>query len=222
MSGFQNPALNKVYKEELFNRIVDAIVKGCELMVRDCTKGRRRLYNHEEKIRTYLTEHYLDNDEERGNIGLQGVNIRFEIEVPENYNPTAGTYIGRTDIKIVSDDWFRNRDAYYIVECKRLDSGSVLNNKYVKDGVSRFVGAVPKYSSFYNRNIMLGFCVKKHDITRNIIKIAYIHTNYISEESKGLTKCCDTESYKIYESAYTNPTDLELKHIIYDVADIIV
>ncbi len=160
MSGFQNPALNRVYKEQSFNRITGAIVKGCELMVSDCVKGKNLLDNHEEKIRTFLVENYLDNDEKRDDIGLQGLNIRFEIEVPENYNPATISYIGRTDIRIVSDDWFRNREAYYIVECKRLDGGNTLNNLYVKEGVSRFVGDVPKYSSFYNKNIMLGFCVK--------------------------------------------------------------
>ncbi len=111
MSGFRNSALNRVYKEESFDRIIEAIVKGCELMASDCIKGQYLLDNHEEKIRTYLTHNYLDNDEKRDDLGLQGVNIRFEIEVPENYNPATISYIGRTDIRIVSDDWFRNRKA---------------------------------------------------------------------------------------------------------------
>lgn len=222
MSGFQNPALNRVYKEQSFNRIIGAIVKGCELMVSDCVKGRKLLDNHEEKIRTFLVENYLDNDEKRDDIGLQGINIRFEIEVPENYNPATISYIGRTDIRIVSDDWFRNREAYYIVECKRLDGGNTLNNLYVKEGVSRFVGDSPKYSSFYNKNIMLGFCVKKHDIKQNVTKIAKIHTCLIAEELRGLTICSDLRTYKIYESTYTKPRDLELKHIFYNMADIIV
>ena len=128
MSGFQDPVLNGAYKEQLFDRIIEAIVKGCELMVSDCIKEKNKLANHEEIIRTYLTQNYLDNDEKRDQIGLQGINIRFEIEVPENYNPATINYIGRTDIRIVSDDWFRNREAYYIVECKRLDGGNTLNN----------------------------------------------------------------------------------------------
>lgn len=222
MSGFQNPALNRVYKEQLFNQIIGAIVKSCELMVSDCVKEENKLANHEEIIRTYLTQNYLDDDEKRDEIGLQGINVRFDIEVPENYTPTTISYIGRTDIRIVSDDWFRNREAYYIVECKRLDGGNTLNNLYVKEGVSRFVGDTPKYSSFYNKNIMLGFCVKKHDIKKIVTKIAKIHTCLIAEESRGLTICSDTGTYKIYESTYTKPQDLELKHIFYDMADIIV
>lgn len=221
MSGFQNSALNRAYKQELFDRIIGAIVKGCELMVSDCVKGRYLLSNHEEIIRTYLVQNYLDNDEKRYDIGLQGIDIRFEIEVPENYNPATISHIGRTDIKIVSEAWLRNREAYYIVECKRLDGEDVLNKLYVKEGVSRFVGAEPKYSSFYNKNIMLGFCVKRHNIKQSILKISAIHTCLISEESRGLTVCSDTKAYKIYESTYTKPEDLELKHIFYDMADII-
>ena len=222
MSGFQNSALNRVYKEESFERIIGAIVKGCKLMVSDCVKNRYLLCNHEEKIRTYLVQNYLDNDEKRDDIGLQGINIRFDIEVPVNYNPATISHIGRTDIRIVSDDWFRNREAYYIVECKRLDGGDALNDLYVQEGVSRFVGDTPKYSSFYNKNIMLGFCVKKYNINQSVMKIAGIHTCLISEELRGLTICSDTRTYKIYESTYTKPQELELKHIFYDMADIIV
>ena len=36
MSGFQNSALNEVYRDELFQRIEDSIVKACGLMVCDC------------------------------------------------------------------------------------------------------------------------------------------------------------------------------------------
>ena len=71
MSGFQNPALNREYKEQSFNLIIGAIVKGCELMVSDCIKEKNKLANHEEKIRTFLVENYLDNDEKRDDIGLQ-------------------------------------------------------------------------------------------------------------------------------------------------------
>lgn len=108
------------------------------------------------------------------------------------------------------------------MECKRLDGGNTLNNLYVKEGVSRFVGDTLKYSSFYNKNIMLGFCVKKHDIKQNVTKIAKIHTCLIAEELRGLTICSDLRTYKIYESTYTKPQDLELKHIFYDMTDIIV
>ncbi len=221
MNGFQNSALNRAYKEEFFRKILRAIIKGCELMVSDCVNEKCLLDNHEEKIRTYLTENYLDNDEKRNEIGLQGFNIRFDIEVPESYNPVTQSYIGRTDIRIVSDDWWKNRGAYYIVECKRLDGGKVLNNLYVEEGVLRFVGDMPKYSSFYNKNIMLGFCVKKHNIKQNIMKIAGIHKRLIAEELRGITICCDEKAYKIYDSAYTKPQNLELNHIFYDLADVI-
>ncbi len=222
MSGFQNSALNEVYRDELFQRIEDSIVKACELMVCDCIKEGCLLDNHEEKIRTYLVHNYLNNDDKKDDLGLNGIKIRFDIEILEGYDTTAINYAGRTDIRIVSDDWFKNRNAYYIVECKRLDGGNVLNTLYVKEGVQRFVGDLPKYSSFYNKNIMLGFCVKKHDIKNNVIKIENIHNHLIPESIGNIRICRDTCRCKIYESVYSKPKALKLKHLFYDFADIIV
>lgn len=45
------------------------------------------------------------------------------------------------------------------IECKRIDGTADLNKKYVKEGVARFV--TQKYSSYYGRNVMLGFVVKR-------------------------------------------------------------
>ena len=221
MSGFQDSALNKVYQNELFNRVEEAIVRGCELMVRDYKKGGCRLDNLEEVIRTCLVQNYLDNDDRKDDLGLRGIKVRFDIEIHEGYDPITISHKGRTDIRIVSDDWFKNRNAYYIVECKRLDGENTLNNLYVKEGVQRFVGDSPKYSSFYNKNIMLGFCVKKHDIKRNVIRIADVHARLIPESAGNISICCDMCMCKIYESTYTTPKGLQLKHIFYDLSDII-
>ena len=64
--------------------------------------------------------------------------------------------------------------------------------------------------------------MKKLDIEQSVEKIADLHTRLIPEEEKTLTMCSDMGTYKIYASTYTKPKDLELKHIFYDVADIIV
>lgn len=55
-------------------------------MLKDCKDSGKVIANHEERIRDYLIENYLDNDEVRGRVGIDQLNLRFIIEVPENYD----------------------------------------------------------------------------------------------------------------------------------------
>ena len=93
---------------------------------------------------------------------------------------------------------FEKDDAYYITECKRVDGSSDLNKKYVKEGVARFV--TEKYSSYYGRNIMLGFVVKKIDISSNVKLIEEIQNADLSQQMHGNFEFIEskdvTESYK--------------------------
>ena len=50
---------------------------------------------------------------------------------------------GRIDIRIIAKNDFEIDDAYYTIECKRLDNQNLLgetglNAKYVKEGIKRF------------------------------------------------------------------------------------
>ena len=60
----------------------------------------------------------------------------FDKEVPEQD--------GRADIKVLTRNCFEDDDAYYIIECKRLDNINTtgiagLNAEYIKNGICRFV-----------------------------------------------------------------------------------
>ncbi len=220
MGGFLNQTLNSEFKHGLYSIIILAVRQSCELMVKDGIAQGKHIDNHEEKIRTHLLENYLDKDELRPQIGLANTPLRFTAEVPEGYDVTSESYIGRTDIKVVSSDWFANRNDYYIIECKRIDGTQTLNNKYVTEGVCRFVGDPPKYSSYHNRNFMLGFIVRNIDCAKNAKEIATIHRTVLNRKiSKDITLNEETGVYHLYESEYVS--SLVLSHIFYDFSAIV-
>lgn len=220
MGGFQNQLLNKIFKENLYDIIISMLITSCKMMVEDCCLSKSFVQNHEEKIRTHLLENYLENETARSVMGFSNMPIRFLAEVPENYDAVNDTYIGRTDIRVFSNNWLHNSKDYYIVECKRLDGEMTLNQKYVNEGICRFIGDAPKYSSYNNRNIMLGFVVKDIDCVATIKVIADIHAKSVgSNISKNITPTEDCTEYQVCESIYTN--QLYLTHIFYNISSAI-
>ncbi len=124
------------------------------------------------------------------------------------------------DIRILLKSDFEKEDAYYVIECKRIDGTSDLNKKYVKEGVARFV--TQKYSSYYGRNIMLGFVVKKVNMSANAKLIEgiqnadlnqHVHGNLRLVKSEGVT-----ESYKCMYQIQSG--ELELRHIFSDYSSV--
>ena len=115
--------------------------------------------NNENRIRDILLEYLNDTEIRQKTCFIEG--YRFDKEVDEGR--------GRVDIKIISINDFENFEAYFIIECKRLDGTKTLNDKYKTEGIDRFVAK--KYSSYYGVNGMIGFVVKKIDIDKNINKI---------------------------------------------------
>lgn len=220
MGGFHNQSLNANFTQGLFRHIVKALILSCEMMVQNCSIQQLTLPNHEDKIRNYLLENYLENDNVRDIIGLKGIPIRFIPETPEGYDPKTNTYIGRIDIKVISSNYFGNRQDYYVVECKRLDGTPSLNQKYVDEGICRFTGDTPKYPSAYNRSVMLGFVVKNINWSVTIDTIANIHTKKLGDLIvQNLTVLANFNDYYLCESEYTN--GLSLFHIFYDISPIV-
>lgn len=221
MGGFQNQLLNQNFKQNFYDIIITALIRSCKIMIENCCSNKLNIPNHEEKIRTHLLENYLENEKIRCAIGLSDVKIRFLPEVLENYDADTNTYIGRTDIRVLSSNWLSNPNDYYIVECKRLDGTKSLNQKYVDEGICRFVGDTPKYSSYNNKNIMLGFVVKDIDCSVVISEITDIHNERIGDIiDKDITPIVKSKDYYLCESVYTN--QLSLSHIFYNVSSVII
>ncbi len=215
MSGVLNKDILEALCRANFEKIANYILDICELVVEDYGKKQLKLPNDENKIRSIMLEEYLKKQK----VSYDMSNYRFDLEVPENYAGN-GHHIGRVDIRILLKSDFEKEDAYYIIECKRIDGTSDLNKKYVKEGVARFT--TQKYSSYYGRNIMLGFVVKKINMSVNAQLIESIQNADLDKHMHGNFELVGnrsvTESYKcIYQ---IQSGEVELRHIFSDYSSI--
>ncbi len=178
-------ATNFEYSEYFYNaEFEDLLTKivGCYyLMLEDNVT----LANDENSIRDVLLLQYLKNNEIRNKMGL--ISYLFDREVPEDAS------VGRTDIKIQTVNTFLDAQAYYIIECKRLDSNNLngttgLNAKYIENGICRFT--TKAYSTHYKINGMIGFVVQPLDIAANIGSINQLLQN--SYRTANTTKILST------------------------------
>lgn len=212
------------FKQGLYEIILEALEKCSDLMKQTCVTKGITVENHEEKIRNHLLENYLENDEVRARIGLSGV--RFIPEALVNYNTYRDTYIGRVDIQVFSTNCFgKNKNDYYIIECKRIDGSTRLNSLYVEKGICRFIETPIKYPSFHKKNILFAFVVKNIDIAQNILKITNIHQERLGKiTNKNLTHLRSDidKGFFLYESDYlVDDGNFYLSHIFYDFSPII-
>jgi len=143
-----------------FHEILTVIISAYKLLVEE---GVHVEYK-ENHIRDILLEKYLNDNVKREQLGIE--HVIFNREAAENMDK------GFVDIKVQTLNSLNEPQAYYIFECKRLDGNNRLNEKYIKDGIMRFV--TEKYSSYYGLNGMLGFEVKTFDTPDNIEKINHL------------------------------------------------
>jgi hypothetical protein len=163
-SGYKYSA---TFYDKNFEEILSKIIFCYNLMI----ANNIRLDADENEIRNAILRDYLNNNLIRKHIGL--TYFLFDPEVPEGDS-------GRTDIKIQTKNTFEDTAAYYVIECKLLDSQnsngvSGLNGKYIKDGLCRYVSG--KYSTYYRTNGMIGFVVQPMDIHANVLCINTLLAN---------------------------------------------
>lgn len=215
MSGVLNKNILDALYRANFEKITKYILDICELVAEDYQNKQLKLPNDENRIRSIMLEEYMKK--QKASYGMS--DYRFELEAPENY-AGSGQHIGRVDIRILLKSDFEKEDAYYIIECKRIDGTAGLNKKYIKEGVARFV--TQKYSSYYGRNIMLGFVVKKIDISANTKLIEGIQNSDLDQNMHGNFQLVNsdnlTESYKCMYQIQSG--ELELRHIFSDYSSI--
>lgn len=173
------------------------------------------LSNDENKIRDILLVNYLKNNRIRQEVGL--MNFLFDREVPED------TTIGRTDIKIQTANTFRDTRAYYIIECKRLDSVNTsgmtgLNAKYIQNGICRFIAQT--YSTYYRTNGMIGFVVQQIDIHKNIGDINLLLNDSFKHANTTCQLCSQSISddfeYSYYSKHILNNEEIVIYHLMLD------
>lgn len=148
-----------LYYNEEFEKVLSKIIICYQLMkIENVT-----LPNDENLIRDCLYLNYLNNNHIRNKIELK--EYYFDRETLEDRTN------GRVDLRVITPYSFEDTDAYYTLECKRLNSANLtgasgLNAKYIKNGISRF--SSKKYSAHYNTNGLIGFIIEAMDIEENI------------------------------------------------------
>ncbi|WP_114939634.1 hypothetical protein [Mucilaginibacter endophyticus] len=207
---FQDSAL--IYDYE-FNQIMDFVLQCYHLMLKKY-QG-KQIENNENKIRNRLYKDFLNSNQTRQLIDI--FPCRFECECAEI--DTQYKEIGYTDIKVLTTISLSNSDAYYIIECKRIDGSRHLNNEYIKEGVFRFVDVL-KYPSYNNVCGMIGFVVKEIDTDKNIQNLNEI---LIEVSSPAPLKLIEQSALGRYTSIHTktNNKPLKVSHLMLDYSSIV-
>lgn len=161
-------AYNSTFYNTEFELVLSKIIMCYQLMANSGAK----IDNDENIIRDHLYLNYLNDNTIRREVGLK--DYYFDREIQEDRTN------GRTDIRILSSYSFEDTDAYYILECKRLNSVNTngttgLNGEYVKNGICRFTSK--NYSTYYKTNAMIGFIVDSVDIIQNVSSINQLVAN---------------------------------------------
>lgn len=180
------------------------------------------LANDENLIRDEFLKYLRDFDFKVKN---ELKHLVFDKEVPE--------ITGRVDIRILpTKDEYVNDNAYYIIECKRLNSANFngatgLNAEYVKNGICRF--STGYYSSYFGYNAMFGFLVEPVNIQKDIVNNinSMLNTNLVNTQGQSVnanaTQQMQYENFAngysySYVSKYTHSSgnELVLYHLMFD------
>ncbi|MDR0437781.1 MAG: PD-(D/E)XK nuclease domain-containing protein [Bacteroidales bacterium] len=161
------------YSSIFFNSEFEDILKGIIACYYSIISSGTELPNNENDIRDIMLskELYLKNSTFKEAYPPLS-NYHFDKETSENK--------GRADIRILHVKPYKDDDAYYVIECKRLDGGNTLNRKYITNGIKRFT-TKKKYPFYNNTAGMIGFVVANIDIHQNsTVELALTQTEIVS------------------------------------------
>lgn len=217
MSAFGNNQLNLLYAQGIAEDIIAILVKCCKKMKADAFSG-NLLPNNENKITNRLFNDYLENEH------VYKL-FHFQLQAPENYNSKTNLYAGIADIRVTLWDMLSLPTIYMLIECKRVDGKAPLNKEYIKEGVQRFIGDLPKYKSHYGRNIILGYVVSSINIPENVVKMEMLQAKLIEGVSISDFELRGYNSdWYIYSSESTSGEGISiiLDHLFFNLSDAII
>jgi hypothetical protein len=175
--------------------------------------------NNENFIRDVILYYYLKNMEFK-NKHPPLCDYHFDSETPEKD--------GRVDIRILSVNPYLGDNAYYIIECKRLNSKnqegiSGLNGEYISEGLIRFVSEI--YPFYKRTGGMIGFIIDKINIDKNVESInrllRRIPNTKVQQELKK--KRIISRFDFSYYSSHNIENDIKyIYHLMFDFSDNVV
>ena len=207
---------SKFYSTE-FGKILIGIIKCYWLILKNKNSVPS---NDENKIRDiFLSKEYLKNRKIKNQLNL--LEYRFDREISEDHSN------GRIDIRIIAKNDFEIDEAYYTIECKRLDNQNLLgetglNAKYVKEGIKRFT--IDQYSAYYGVNGMIGFVIEKMNIDNNINNINQLLENQ-SPQITTIKKLQFIRLIEKFKHSYCsnheniNKKNITLYHLMFDLSE---
>lgn len=210
------------YSQIRRNSYFEMILVKCIDVYKVIINSAVQLSNDENKIRDEFLK-YLQNLDFKKKYDLK--HLKFDEETKEN--------AGRADIRILpTKDEYVNDDAYYIIECKRLDSRNTsgttgLNAEYVKNGICRF--ASDYYTSYYSCNAMFGFIVEPVDVQIDIVDninsmldIDYVNAQKVNVNANIIQQMRYEDFANKYPYSYISKhkcnsgKELSLYHLMFD------
>lgn len=212
-----------LYKTDYANDFLNKVFSILLICSKEILSNNKKLQNDENFIRNKLYIDYLKDNKQRKKLQIDINNINFEIETPEIYQYKE---IGYVDFKVYNAlNYFSNINAYFVIECKRLDGKSRLNNEYVNKGILRFVEN--KYPTITSVGGMFGFVVDNIDIDENVNKLNNIINRIIKKRTAmPITKTNLINNYNYYyiskhKYKTTSSNSFSLLHLMFDFSKII-
>lgn len=197
-----------VFQKDFFMSQLQGLLNDiCNVYLHICMNG-RQIMNDENTIRDEFGV-YFENQTYKDTT-TTAKDFFFESE--GRRQKTAG----RVDIRFLSPNCYGHQDAYFAIECKRLDGNSHLSREYVDNGIKRYTTG--KYPSLLGCNAMLGFVVCTIDLTATVSQI----NNHlaIGEHLRIVSKTMDTMID--LESHHSAPHDFVLYHLWLDFSGLVV
>jgi hypothetical protein len=201
------------------NEFKEILIKITECYYKLRNDKKKIPLNDENGIRDILLDDYLKNPKVKKETKL--TEYLFDKETSEMRS------IGRVDIRVMPINPFISDEAYYILECKRLDNharrgNSGLNHKYIENGILRFTSGF--YSSYYKTNAMIGFIVASIDIHKNMMDINYLLVNNFKQirTISPITKEYFIKRLNYHYSSSHKADDgsfIKLYHLMFDFSD---
>lgn len=202
------------YSSLFYKNEFEDILRGIIVCYNWINSSDKKLPNNENEIRNVLLKDFLKVESFKKTY-FNLASYHFDYETIEN--------TGRADIRILPVNPYINDEAYYIIECKKLNNQNLggetgLNAEYVKNGVCRFVTGY--YSSYFGINGMIGFVVDDLDIDKNTAHInSFLNEDLTNDRgekvnAKPIQEIKPIEIYDEFKYSYTSTHQVDSENEI--------